>query len=143
MTTKPRVRKYRGRRFYDPEPQYHAPVNPDDMFSRSWVVYRQRPLQHSYGLRFNGGDIGYLLRFTDGWRWQTTWSPGDRHPKGRLSSATYKTWQAAASRLIRTDVGRTVCRGQKPPDATAWRPFSGVTPWEPKPAEPEQTTEET
>lgn len=140
MTTKPKVRKVRGRRVYDAEPQWFAPVDGDGLFSGGWVVYRQRPYQHLYGVRYNEQNVGYLLRFTDGWRWQTTWSPGSGPRNGRTSKATYSTWQAAASRLIRTDVGRVVCRGQKPPRADAWTRAIGVRgePWEPKPAEPEQ-----
>lgn len=140
MTTRPKVRKIRGRRVYTPEPQWFAPTT-DDLPTGGWMVFRQRPEQHAYLLRFNGENIGFLLRFTDGWRWQTTWSPNHGPQRGRISKATYATWQAAASRLVRTDVGRLVCDRRLPPHAKAWRPAMDVRgePWEPKPAEPEET----
>lgn len=143
-TKRPKVRYFGKRRFYDPEPQWFANAT-DDLFSGGWVVYRQRPEQHAYGLRFNGDNVGYLLRVPDGWHWQTTWNPRTGSSRIRTSTAAYPTWQAAASRLIRTDVGRRVCRGQKPPPADAWRLATGVQgkPWEPKPAEPDQQQGET
>lgn len=140
MTTKPRVRKVRGRRIYDPEPQWVALAG-EQFGSGGWVASRQRPYQHVYELTFSRQHVGYLLHYTDGWRWQTTWNPRTGSRRGRVSKATYPTWQAAASRLIRTDVGQIVCRRLKPPPAAAWAPAIGVrgAPWEPKPAEPEET----
>lgn len=129
---KPKVRRVGKYRFYDPEPQWSAPGR--------WVVARRRPHQHLYELIHNGGVVGALLRFTDGWRWQTTWTPGTGSRRVRTSKTAYPTWQAAASRLARTSTGRAVCRGQSAPPAAAWTPALYVrgTPWEPKPAEPEQ-----
>lgn len=140
MTTNPRVRTVRGKRVYDAEQQWVAlDPNAEFLVRSAWSVWRRRPNQHLYELRYNGQSVGYLLCYTDGWRWETTWNPRTGSQRVRVSKATYPTWQAAASRLIRTDVGRLVCRGVKPPPVTAWERAIGVrgAPWEPRPAKAE------
>lgn len=134
------MRTVRGRRVYDAEPQWIARDPNTEFGSRgAWVVLRRRPHQHLYELRYNGGSVGYLLRHTDGWRWETTWNPRTGSQRSRVSTTAYKTWQAAASRLARTDVGRLICRGASAPPASWWKPALSVRgePWEPKPAEPD------
>lgn len=132
MTAKPKVRRVGKHRFYDPEPQWSAPGG--------WVAARRRPHQHLYELYHSQGMVGAVLRYTDGWRWQTTWTPGTASRRVRTSKTAYPTWQKAAAQLARTSTGLAVSRFQDPPTVDSWKPSWRVRgePWEPKPAAPEQ-----
>ncbi|MGW5643637.1 hypothetical protein [Saccharopolyspora sp. NPDC003762] len=120
------------RRYREPEPQYAT--------SNGWAVgrVRGRDTQHAYLVTYRRQWAGWLLHQADGWRWLLTWSPStaSKPPRfgiERTSRRAYQTWQAAASYLARTDVGRLIAGIGNGPGITAWEPVTGE-PWVPRPA---------
>ncbi|HEV2778521.1 MAG TPA: hypothetical protein VGX25_03900 [Actinophytocola sp.] len=128
MSSRPRRTKYG----YPSEPQYAT--------SNGWVVARKRPHQHAYEVLYRGQLVGWVSRSVDGWRWHLTWSPSStgraaRFGCTRVSTGAYAGWQAAVSRIARTDVGRKIA-GADTPTRDTWTPSFRVRgePWVPRPA---------